>query len=477
MSNNATVGAEQQEPTFLAIAANPWHSSANFSITLESGQTVEVKFIPGLEGERRMHQFDLTGPVSPTRFQSHFVPAAEAETMATPYEYGTQFARLVAADFVKEQQAKEGKQKRAYKKGEKRLPLAAPPPATNMGDSSDRTAVPESSGVSEPVEAATGSNAIAQVQIDLTELTGQATSDSAEDGVRAAGIASTHWATDSGVDLVSGPVESFVIQPAVFDYVFDYGSLDLETRIAVQQCTEQIKERIRRTAQNILEIGQKLIEVKERLGHGKFGDWLRAEFDWSDSAATKFMQVARQFKSVNFTNLNFAPSALYLLAAPSTPTKVRQQILDRAKHGEVITYAKAKKAVVEAKTTPQEASKFSADRSQATVLCLGDWVEVHSSQGNKDWDGLCGPIVEPEDEDGRFGVDLSEASGQSEWKCVRFSMQELIKVPVPPPYKVGQIVMIKCDRDAEQHQRKHDGCWGIVREVLDFTVIVAVGHS
>lgn len=34
--------------------------------------------------------------------------------------------------------------------------------------------------------------------------------------------------------------------------------------------------------------------------------------------------------------------------------------------------------------------------------------------------------------------------------------------------------MIQCEPDAEQEQRQHDGCWGIVHSVLDFTVIVAV---
>lgn len=123
----------------------------------------------------------------------------------------------------------------------------------------------------------------------------------------------------------------------------------------------------------------------------------------------------------------------------------------------------------------KQVANFQEPRQERVLLHPGDWVEVHGFQGNQSWNGLRGPIVEPEDKDGRVAVDLSGASGQSEWKCLRFPMQELIKVPAPPPYNVGQIVMIKCDRDAEQHQRKHDGCWGIVHSVLEFTVIVAVG--
>lgn len=96
---------------------------------------------------------------------------------------------------------------------------------------------------------------------------------------------------------------------------------------------------MRRTAQDIIEIGQKLIDVKQHLGHGKFGLWLRLEFEWTDRTARQFMRVAEAFKSENFSDLDFAPSALYLLAAPSTPDEVRREALERAYQGESITHA------------------------------------------------------------------------------------------------------------------------------------------
>ena len=72
---------------------------------------------------------------------------------------------------------------------------------------------------------------------------------------------------------------------------FDYASLDIETRVIVQQRTGEIKDRMRRTAQDIVEIGQCLIEVKEQLKHGQFGKWLKAEFGWGTTTAWKFMRV------------------------------------------------------------------------------------------------------------------------------------------------------------------------------------------
>ena len=127
---------------------------------------------------------------------------------------------------------------------------------------------------------------------------------------------------------------------------FDYAQLDAETRIVVQQRTTEIRDLTRRTAQDIIDIGRKLIEVKQRLGHGQFGAWLEAEFAWTDRTAQRFMQVAERFGE-NRHIVEFAPSALYLLAAPSVPDEAREEVLRRAEQGEAITH-KAAKQIVEA---------------------------------------------------------------------------------------------------------------------------------
>jgi hypothetical protein len=128
--------------------------------------------------------------------------------------------------------------------------------------------------------------------------------------------------------------------------LFDYTALDTETRVVVQQRTTEIKSLMRRAAQDIIDIGQKLIEVKTRLGHGNFGTWLLAEFQWGDDTARNFINVAKRFGQIpKFSD--FAPSALYLLASPSTPEPARLEALERAEAGEPITYTKAREIVNE----------------------------------------------------------------------------------------------------------------------------------
>lgn len=129
------------------------------------------------------------------------------------------------------------------------------------------------------------------------------------------------------------------------EHIFDYSDLDSEVRIVVQKRTDEIRSLVRQTARDIIDIGQKLTEVKQQLGHGKFRNWLKVEFKWGIWTAAKFMQVAERFKGVNFTHLNIATSALYLLAAPSTAEAVLQKALKRAEQGENMTHAKVKAIV------------------------------------------------------------------------------------------------------------------------------------
>ena len=132
---------------------------------------------------------------------------------------------------------------------------------------------------------------------------------------------------------------------------FDYGQLDGESRIVVQQRTSELKSLIRRSAQDIIEIGLRLSEVKARLGHGRFGAWLAAEFHWSPDTALNFMRVAERFGQ-NPNISEFAPSALYLLAAPAASAAACREALARAEAGERISVPVAQAIIREHRPAP-----------------------------------------------------------------------------------------------------------------------------
>ncbi|MUG94896.1 DUF3102 domain-containing protein [Scytonema sp. UIC 10036] len=137
---------------------------------------------------------------------------------------------------------------------------------------------------------------------------------------------------------------------------FDYDALDNKQRSVVQQRTGEIKERLRRTAQDIWEIGQKLAEVRSQLKHGQFETWLKAEFGWSRRTAYNFINVYEAFgECANLAQIDIGTTALYILAAPSTPQSVRQQFLQRAKEGENITSKNLRQVIESEKSQPTSA--------------------------------------------------------------------------------------------------------------------------
>jgi len=143
---------------------------------------------------------------------------------------------------------------------------------------------------------------------------------------------------------------SNLVNPTQVQTSFDYEILELENRSVVQQRTKEIKARLRRAAQDIWEIGQKLVEVRSWLKHGQFEVWLKTEFGWSHRTAYNFINVYETFgKAAKFAEIDIAASALYLLAAPSTPKNIRDQFVQQAIAGDKITYKNVRQTIQEAK--------------------------------------------------------------------------------------------------------------------------------
>lgn len=111
---------------------------------------------------------------------------------------------------------------------------------------------------------------------------------------------------------------------------------------------------MKRTAEDVLAIGQDLLAVKARLAHGQFLAWLQAEFEMSSETALNYMQVARRFsgKTVNFTD---SVSVLYELAAPSTPDDLIEQVTSGQLPASLPAIREAKAARRQAETEEEQA--------------------------------------------------------------------------------------------------------------------------
>lgn len=85
------------------------------------------------------------------------------------------------------------------------------------------------------------------------------------------------------------------------------------TEFNIEKTTAEILILKDQTAQNIIEIGKRLIEVKENLPHGEFTKWLEERIDISHRTANNFMKVAKTFSNSQ-SLANLGSTKLFLLA-------------------------------------------------------------------------------------------------------------------------------------------------------------------
>jgi DNA repair exonuclease SbcCD ATPase subunit len=97
----------------------------------------------------------------------------------------------------------------------------------------------------------------------------------------------------------------------------DFRDLDEETREFIRRKTHEIHGLMRRTAEEIIMIGENLLTVQQRLPEMRFSAWLRAEFDFSRQTAYNFMRVANKLGGSCKTVLQLPAKVLYELASSS----------------------------------------------------------------------------------------------------------------------------------------------------------------
>jgi hypothetical protein len=120
----------------------------------------------------------------------------------------------------------------------------------------------------------------------------------------------------------------------------------------------EIRSLGKRVVADVIEIGKILGEAKRICGHGNWLPWLDREFGWTEKTAKRFMNVhALAGKSDNLSDLEIPVSAIYLLAAPSTPADARDAIIERAEVGEAVSVAEVKDTIDAAKGRKRSKSK------------------------------------------------------------------------------------------------------------------------
>src|SRR5436305_8317120 len=104
---------------------------------------------------------------------------------------------------------------------------------------------------------------------------------------------------------------------------FDYSRLQRDAADKARAAADRVRQRIKRSIEDIIQIGAELAKVKAVLGHGLFGKWLLAEFGWSERLAEHFLSVTERFGPIfdTVSDLTIQTSAAYLLGAPTVPDR------------------------------------------------------------------------------------------------------------------------------------------------------------
>ena len=137
------------------------------------------------------------------------------------------------------------------------------------------------------------------------------------------------------------------------------------TKAELEEIADRIRTRIRRTAEDIIAVGHDLAEVKAQLGHGKFLDWIDREFDMSERSARNYMSVAAWAEAKSATVADLAPATLYLLAAPSTPEDIENEVLADIESGKPVDTKEVKARIEEARVEQDETSQDDPKPAQA----------------------------------------------------------------------------------------------------------------
>lgn len=133
--------------------------------------------------------------------------------------------------------------------------------------------------------------------------------------------------------LESAPATAVAVGEAAEDLL---DGLPAEVRGEVEEASDRIRERLLRTAEELMFVGKDLLKLRDRLAPGTFVAWVEREFGITERMAQHLMNVARRFGDRAEKLSGLKRTVLYMLAAPSTPDDVVAALVARHEAGEAV---------------------------------------------------------------------------------------------------------------------------------------------
>lgn len=133
---------------------------------------------------------------------------------------------------------------------------------------------------------------------------------------------------------------------------FDYDVLSIDDAAWLRSQKQQVEGFWRDEIAAKIRIGQSLIEIKARIGHGNYEAWVEAEFAWGKATAKRWVnlavwieQAATETLTVSFLPLEkkiqllqqFTARALYAVTSPCADGRLVQGAFELAIAGQRVT--------------------------------------------------------------------------------------------------------------------------------------------
>lgn len=134
---------------------------------------------------------------------------------------------------------------------------------------------------------------------------------------------------------------------------------DLQTS-NINQLESEIILLKQQTAQNIIEIGKRLIQAKEQLPHGEWLPWLEEKIDFSRHTANRFMRVAEEFSNVSMLQ-HLTQSKIFALL--DVPESQREEFIE-SNPVEDMTTRELRQAIKERKEAEQRAAELEKENER-----------------------------------------------------------------------------------------------------------------
>jgi hypothetical protein len=138
---------------------------------------------------------------------------------------------------------------------------------------------------------------------------------------------------------------------------FDYGELAPDVAASLRIHSVRLRGLITKFTTDMIGIGRDLIAVKNRLEHGQFTTWVEAEIGISIRTAQGYIRFAVLAEGKSEIVSLFSPPTVRLLAAKSTSPAIVEQVITRAKSGNVVPEDIVKAMIHEDKFQKRETAR------------------------------------------------------------------------------------------------------------------------